>query len=90
MGMMFHLTRGELAAVFARVSRVLKPGAPFLFKGAEIEEADDAGITGTMKGVTFHYYGVPSYRALTAENSLELVDVQDDHGVATHYLTYKS
>jgi SAM-dependent methyltransferase len=42
MGMMFHLTRGEQAAVFARVSRVLKPGAPFLFTGAEIEEADDA------------------------------------------------
>jgi hypothetical protein len=33
-----------------------------------------------MKGVTFHYYGVPNYRALTAENSLELVDVQDYHG----------
>ena len=46
MGMMFHLSRGDQAAAFASVSRVLKPGAPFLFTGAEIEEADDAGITG--------------------------------------------
>jgi SAM-dependent methyltransferase len=90
MGMMFHLSRGDQAAAFASVSRVLKPGAPFLFTGAEIEEADDAGITGTMNGVTFHYYAVPSYRALTAEQGLVLVDVQDDPGVATYYLTRKS
>ena len=90
MGMMFHLSRGDQAAAFASVSRVLKPGAPFLFTGAEIEEADDAGITGTMNGVTFHYYAVPSYRALTAEHGLMLVDVQDDPGVATYYLTRKS
>src|SRR5581483_8740756 len=89
MGMMFHLTRGEQASAFASVSRVLKPGAPFLFSGAEIEEANDAGITGTMNGVTFHYYGVSSYRTLTAENGLVLVDIQDDPRVATYYLTYK-
>lgn len=90
MGMVFHLSRGDQAAAFASVSRVLKAGAPFLFTGAEIEEADDAGITGTMNGVTFHYYAVPSYRALTAEHGLVLVDVQDDPGVATYYLTRKS
>ena len=43
-----------------------------------------------MNGVTFHYYAVPSYRALTAEHGLVLVDVQDDPGVATYYLTRKS
>jgi len=90
MGMMFHLPRGDQAAAFASVSRVLKPGAPFLFTGAEIAEADDAGITGTMNGVTFHYYAVPSYRALTAEYGLVLVNVQDNPGVATYYLTRKS
>ena len=90
MGMMFHLSRDDQAAAFASVSRVLKPGAPFLFTAAEIEEADDAGITGTMNGVMFHYYAVPSYRALTAEHGLLLVDVQDDPGVATYYLTRKS
>ena len=90
MGMMFHLSRGDQAAAFASVSRVLKPDAPFLFTGAEIEEADDAGITGTMNGVTFHYYAVPNYRSLTAEHGLVLIDVQDDPGVATYYLTRKS
>jgi SAM-dependent methyltransferase len=90
MGMMFHLPRGDQAVAFASVSRVLKPGAPFLFTGAEIAEAGDAGITGTMNGVTFHYYAVPSYRALTAQHGLVLVDVQDDPGVATYYLTRKS
>jgi hypothetical protein len=35
----------------ANVSRVLKPGAPFLFTAAEIESADDNGVTGTMNGV---------------------------------------
>jgi hypothetical protein len=43
-----------------------------------------------MNGVTFHYYAVPSYRALTAEHLLVLVDVQDDPVVATYYLTRKS
>jgi ubiquinone/menaquinone biosynthesis C-methylase UbiE len=90
MGMMFHLPRGDQAATLASVSRVLKSGAPFLFTGAEIEKADDAGITGTMNGVTFRYYAVPSYRALTAEHGFVLVDVQDDPGVATYYLTRKS
>jgi hypothetical protein len=46
-GMMFH-PRGDQAAAFESVSRVLKSGAPFLFTRAEIEDADDAGITGTM------------------------------------------
>lgn len=85
-GMMFHLPRRDQAAVFASVSRVLKPGAPFLFTGAEIDGADDGGITGTMNGVTFHYYAVPSYRALLAEHGLTLVDVHDDPGVSTYYL----
>lgn len=90
MGMLFHLSHADQASAFASVSRVLKPGAPFLFTGAEIEGADDAGITGTMNGVTFHYYAVPSYRMLAAEHGMELVNVQDDPGVATYYLSRKS
>ena len=46
-GMMFHLPRGDQAAAFASVSRVLKPGASFLFTAAAIDGADEAGITGT-------------------------------------------
>jgi cyclopropane fatty-acyl-phospholipid synthase-like methyltransferase len=89
-GMMFHLERREQAAVFASVSRVLKPGAPFLFTAAEIVDADDGGITGTMNGVTFHYYAVPSYRTLVAEYGFMLVDVHDDPGVSTYFLARKS
>ncbi len=89
-GMMFHLPRVDQSAVFQSVSRVLKPGAPFLFTATEIAGSNDAGITGAMNGVTFHYYAVPSYRALVAAHGLVLVDVRDDPGVSTYYLTRKS
>lgn len=91
-GMMFHLTRRDQASVFAGMSRVLKPGAPFLFTGAEIDGVgdNDAGITGTMNGVTFRYYAVPSYEILANEHGFSLEDVRDDPGVSTSYLTRKS
>ncbi len=89
-GMMFHLPRRKQAAVFASVSRVLKLGAPFLFTAADIVGADDGGITGTMSGVTFHYYAVSSYRTMIAEYGFELVDIHDDPGVSTYYLARKS
>ena len=66
------------------------PGATFLFTAAEIDDADDAGITGTMNGVTFPYYAIPSYRTMIAEYGLVLVDVHDDPGVSTSYLARKS
>src|SRR5262245_49370219 len=88
-GMMFHLPPGDQAAVFASVSLLLKPCSPFLFTAAEIDGAADTGITGTMNGVTFHYYAVPSYRTLIGEHGLVLVDVHDDPGVSTYYLTCK-
>jgi SAM-dependent methyltransferase len=91
-GMIFHLPRADQAMVFASVSRVLKPGAPFLFTAAErdgVDGADDPGITGEMNGVTFRYYAVSGYRALAAEHGLELVGVHDDPGVSTYYLTRK-
>ncbi len=89
-GMVFHLERGDQAAVFASVARVLKPGAPFLFTAAETDHVDDGSRTGAMNGVTFHYYAVPSYRSLVVEHGLELVDVHDDPGVSTYYLARKS
>ena len=39
-GMMFHLPPSDQATVLASVSRVLKLGSPFLFTGAEIEDAE--------------------------------------------------
>jgi ubiquinone/menaquinone biosynthesis C-methylase UbiE len=91
-GMMFHLTRGDQTTAFANVSRVLKVGAPFLFTAAEIADivSDDAGITGTMNGVTFHYYAVASYRAVVTRHGFELVDVYDDPGVSTYYFVRKT
>lgn len=88
-GMMFHLSRVDQVAAFANVSRVLKPGAPFLFTAAEIESADDGGITGAMNGVTFRYYAVASYRTLIIEHGMVLVDVHDDPGISTYYLARK-
>ena len=69
--------------------RVFKPGAPFLFTATEIEGADEGGITGTMNGVTFHYYAVASYRTLLAAHGMVLVDVHDEPGVSTYYLATK-
>jgi ubiquinone/menaquinone biosynthesis C-methylase UbiE len=89
-GMIFHLSRNDQATAIASVSRVLKPGAPFLFTAAEIDGAGEGGITGTMNGVTFPYYAVPSYRALVLDHGLVLVDVHDDPGVSTYYLARKS
>jgi SAM-dependent methyltransferase len=89
-GMIFHLPRVDQTAVFESVSRVLKPGALFLFTAAEIAGGNDSGITGAMNGVNFHYYGVPNYRTLIEEHDLVLVDVRDDPGVSTYYLTRKS
>jgi len=88
-GMLFHLPRGDQRTAVASVSRVLRPGAPFLFTAAEIEDADEAGITGTMNGVTFHYYAVPSYRSLVADHGLVLENVHDDPGVSTYFLARK-
>jgi SAM-dependent methyltransferase len=89
-GMLFHLRRAEQAVAFASLSRVLKPGAPFLFTAAEIEDADDTGITGTMNGVMFPYYAVASYRTLILGFGFVLIDVHDDPGVSTYYLARKS
>jgi SAM-dependent methyltransferase len=90
-GMLFHLEPRDQATAFAAVSRVLKPGAPFLFTAAEIADvkADDPGITGTMNGVTFRYFAVASYRMLIGEHGFELVDEYDDPGVSTYYFARK-
>ena len=90
-GMLFHLEPRDQARTFAAVSRVLKPGAPFLFTAAEIPEvsADDPGITGTMNGVTFRYYAVQDYRTLVATHGFSLERVYDDPGVSTYYYARK-
>jgi hypothetical protein len=71
------------------VSRALKPSAPFLFTATEIDGVDNTRVTGTMNDVTFHYYAVPSYQNLIDEHELVLVNIHDDPGVSTYYLTRK-
>jgi len=90
-GMLFHLEPRDQATTFAAVSRVLKPGSPFLFTAAEIHDvpANDPGITGTMNGVTFRYYAVKDYRVLIAAHGFDLVNVHDDPGVSTYYYARK-
>jgi len=90
-GMLFHLTPRDQATTFADLSRVLKPGAPFLFTAAAISDipADDPGITGTMNGVTFRYYAIRDYRALIGEHAFVLESVYDDPGVSTYFLARK-
>lgn len=89
-GMMFHLTPTDQSLALASVARVLKVGAPFLFTAAEIQDADQRGITGTMNSVTFRYFAVPSYRTLLAQHGFVLVDVHDDPGVSTYFLARRS
>ena len=75
----------------AAVSRVLKPGAPFLFTAAEIPDVppDDLGITGTMNGVTFRYYAVADYRTLIGEHGFESRTSTTIPGVSTYYFSRK-
>jgi ubiquinone/menaquinone biosynthesis C-methylase UbiE len=89
-GMLFHLPPKEQPKVLASVSRVLKQGALFLFTAAQIENAGEDGITGTMNGVTFHYYALPDYRDLLAAHDFSLIHVHDDPGVATYFTARKS
>src|ERR1051325_9920322 len=91
-GMMFHMTRAEQSLALANLTHVLKPGAPFHFTAAEIPTVanPDPGITGTMNGVTFHYYAVASYRELLAAHGFELIERFDDPGANSYFVARKS
>jgi len=90
-GVIFHLRPPDQARAFEGISRALKPGAPFLFTSAEVEDGtDDAeGLPRTMNGVTFHYWAVPSYRPLLARYAMELVDFFEDSGKNGYFLARK-
>jgi cyclopropane fatty-acyl-phospholipid synthase-like methyltransferase len=90
-GVMFHLTHDDQARAIASVSRVLRTYAPFLFTAGDVDDVD-GGVTGTMNGVTFHYFSfsVEAYRNLLSKNGFTLLDVHKDRGGNTYYLTRKS
>jgi ubiquinone/menaquinone biosynthesis C-methylase UbiE len=89
-GVMFHLTPDDAVSAIAGVSRVLKPGAAFLFTSGDADGFE--GKDDTMNGVVFHYfsYSIENYRRILAEHQFTLIDVHQDSGKNTHYLAIKS
>ena len=88
-GVMFHLSPDEQIKAFASVSRVLKPGAPFLFTSGDEDGFD--GKEDTMNGVTFRYFSfsVENYRRVLGEQGFTLMSVHADEGRNTYYLARK-
>lgn len=89
-GVMFHLPQPDQMAAIASVSRVLRPGAPFLFTSADIHEA--AGHLGApMNGVDFVYFSftVDGYTRVLAEHGLTFVDFHTDAGKNDYYFAKK-
>jgi hypothetical protein len=84
-GIIFHLPCGDQAEAIASISRVLKPGAPFLFTAGDVD-GEDGHIT-PMNGVPFHYYSysVDGYRSLLAAHALTLVDFHKDEWENGYY-----
>ena len=89
-GVMFHLPQPDQRAAMASVARVLRPGAPFLFTSADIDEA--AGHLGApMNGVDFVYFSftIDGYRRVLADHGLAFVDFHTDAGENGYYLARK-
>ena len=88
-GVLFHLRRPELVKALTAVSRILKPGASFLFTGGDADA--EPGIEGTMNGVTFRYFAGSdeSHRTLLMEHGFALLDIHTDSGDNTYYLARK-
>ena len=91
-GVLFHLTQDDQAGAFASVSRVLKPGAPFLFTAGDTDDGTGDALEGTMNGVTFSYYSYSTegYRRVLREHGLTLLDVHADRGQNIYYLARKA
>ena len=89
-GVMFHLNPEDAIRAIANVSRILKPGAPFLFTSGDVDDFD--GKESKMNGVTFRYfsYSVHSYRRILGEHGFTLVDVHADSGNNTYYVAQRA
>ena len=87
---MFHLPQPDQLAAIASVARVLRPGAPFLFTSADVDEA--AGHLGApMNGVDFVYFSftLDGYRRVLADHDLAVVEFHTDAGENGYYLARK-
>jgi SAM-dependent methyltransferase len=89
-GMMFHLPQPEEVKVIACVSRLLKPGSPFLFTSGDDDGVND-DFVGTMNGVTFHYYSFTAkdYERVLEDHGLRLLQTHADEGQNFYYLCQK-
>ena len=88
-GVLFHLNPEDALKAIANVSRIVKPGAPFLFTSGDVDSFD--GKEGKMNGVTFRYfsYSIDGYRRILADHGFTLIDVHADSGNNTYYLAEK-
>jgi len=89
-GVMFHLEPQDGVRAIASVSRVIKPGAPFLFTSGDVD--DFHGKEDKMNGVTFRYFSYTrdNYRRILQDHGFALVDVHNDSGDNTYYLARKN
>lgn len=89
-GVMFHLNPEDQIRAITNVSRIVKPGAPFLLTSGDDDGFD--GKEGKMNGVTFRYfsYSIQNYQRLLGDHGLTLVDVHADSGDNTYYLAKKA
>jgi len=89
-GVMFHLNPDDAIRAIANVSRIVKPGAPFLFTSGDVDCF--GGKEGKMNGVTFRYfsYSVHRYRRILGDHGFTLVDVHADSGNNTYYFAKKA
>lgn len=88
-GVLFHLTPEEQINAIANVARALQSGAPFLFTSGDQDGFEPK--TGTMNGVSFHYYSFSpaNYERVLREQGFALKDVHADAGQNTYYLATK-
>ena len=87
---MFHLSLEDQIKAIASVSRVLKPGAPFLFTSGD--EDCLQGKVSTMNGVEFwHFsYSIDTYGRVLRDHGFTLANVHSDSGNNTYYLATKA
>ena len=89
-GVLFHLQPKDAIGAIASVSRVVKPGASFLFTSGDVDDFE--GKEDKMNGVTFTYfsYSRESYRRILRDHGFELIDVHSDSGNNTYYLAKRT
>jgi SAM-dependent methyltransferase len=88
-GILFHLNPEDQIKAIASVSRVLRPGAPFLFTSGD--EDCFQGKVSTMDGVEFwHFsYSTDTYGRLLRDYGFTLTNVHADSGNNLYYLAKK-